>query len=792
MQFFIRGGALASVSMAALIAGAAHAADAPAPAQASGAQTDTAEIVVTAQKRTEKLQDIPVAAAVLTSNSIAQAHVTDISDINRVVPSVEIKGTFNGRVPYGIRGISTNANEGAIGLTSGVSIQVDGVPVPADSFAANTISDVSQLEVLKGPQATLGGRTASAGVINFVTYAPTTTPRLGLSAMATNDGEYRFDGHASGAIANGLTFAVSGYDSHTPYPVYNLTLRERSKADSWGLRGKLKWEVTANLDATLMAHYALSKSRGENFIPAYFTPGAYFFAPPAGLTQSVMFPGYSIDYGNTNYASPTQMGSRYQDIDGSFVVNWHLPGATVTSTTALFRENQHQTQDVFEGNVAWASIFEGFLYNIGAIPAALNQPFNNLQTAYGHVSQTTEELKIASDTHQTVSYILGAFYSDLTVDQSEYRNWTLNPLAKDNISTTQNYAVYGRATVNFTDRFDVVGGLRYNRDRIGWNLTEFFNPAQGIWGDGGFGQGGFNWNLHDSSSALVGDVALQYKPTRNVMGYASYTRGYKPRAFNTVHDFASAESTADAADLKAAQATAQEHINSFELGLKTSALGRHLTFNIDAFYTKYNGYQAQLYDNTTGLIATLVLANAQARTEGVEADATYVKGNTRANLSAAYIDAKFTSFPGAVCYPGQTAALGCTTANGSSTQDLTGASLPDSPKFKLTGSIEQTVPFDRFNLLVGGNVSYRGTAIMQADQNPETRQPGFALVDLNLGFQTKDERATLSLFVNNLTDHFYYSNMEDFFASATSANYVIGQPARDSHRYFGARLSYNY
>ena len=151
----------------------AIAVSAPAFAQNS----DTAEIIVTAQKRPEKLQQIPVAASVMSSESIAQQHVTDLSDINRVVPSVEIKGTFNGRVPYSIRGISTNANEGAIGLTSGVSIQVDGVPVPADSFAANTISDVAQLEVLKGPQATLGGRTASAGVINFVTFARRRIPR---------------------------------------------------------------------------------------------------------------------------------------------------------------------------------------------------------------------------------------------------------------------------------------------------------------------------------------------------------------------------------------------------------------------------------------------------------------------------------------------------------------------------------------------------------------------------------------------------------------------------------------
>ncbi|MDE1915324.1 MAG: TonB-dependent receptor [Sphingomonadales bacterium] len=751
---------------------------------------DTAEIVVTAQKRTERLQDIPVAAAVLSSASIAQNHVTDISDINRIVPSVEIKGTFNGRVPYGIRGISTNANEGAIGLTSGVSVQIDGVPVPADSFAANTVTDVQQLEVLKGPQATLGGRTASAGVINFVTYAPGEATHFGYNAMLTNDGEHHMDVHASGQIAPGLTGSISAYYQHTPYPVYNLTLKDYSRADSHGGRIKLKWQVSDAIDAQVMGHYALSESSGENFVPIYFTPGAYFFAAPVGLTQSVMFPGYDIKYGNTQYASHTIMGSRYEDKDGSLVVNYHLGnGSVLTSTTSLFRENQWQTQDVFEGNVAWATPFQTFLQTVGAIPAALNQPFDNLQTAYGYVNQTTEEVKLASDGARPFSYIAGFFYSDLKVNQSEYRNWTLNPLAKDNISTTTNYAIYARATARLGETLTLVGGMRYNWDRIGWNVTQFFAPANGIYGDGGYGQGGYAWNLKDSSSALVGDAAIQFKPVRDVMVYGSYTRGYKPRAFNTVHDFATPQSAPSATDLKFADATKRETIDSFELGLKSSLLDRHLTFNLAAYYTKYTNYQAQLFDNS-GLIAVLVLSNADARTQGVEADLTYVRGNTRFNLSGAFTDAKFTSFPGAVCYPGQSATQGCNASTNS--QDLTGKPLPSSPRFKLTGSLQQTVPTERFNLLLGSNVSWRSSTNMQADQNPQAVQPGFALVDVSVGFQNKAQTASLTFFVNNLTDHMYYTNMEDFFASATSANYVIGQPARDSHRYFGGRLSVNF
>ena len=789
MQKFAAAVARLSVSCAAIAV--AVPALAEAPAASSG--NDTAEITVTAQKRPEKLQQIPVAASVLTSDVVAQQHVVDLSDINRVVPSVEIKGTFNGRVPYGIRGISTNANEGTIGLTSGVNIQVDGIPVSADSFAANTVTDVSQLEVLKGPQATLGGRTASAGVINFVTYGPTNTLHYAINATQTNDGEHHLDARVSGPIANGLTGSATAYYQYTPYPVTNIADNSTSHGKSYGGRIKLKWDITDKLDAQVMGHYALSTSSGETFVPTYFTPGAVFFAPPVGLNQAVMFPGLNIAYGNSQYNAPEHMGSRYEDADGALVLNYHLGDTTITSTTSLFHENQNQSQLVFEAaNPDWASQFESFLVNVTGAPAFLNQPFVPVQTAFGHVNQTTEELKIASNAQNAFSYIAGAFYSDSTVNQYSYRNWTLNPLAQDNISTTQNYAIYARATEKFSDFLSVVGGLRYNWDKVGWTINQFFDPANGIYGSGGYGQGGFGWNLSHSSSALVGDFAVQLHPSRDVMTYASYTRGYKPSAYNTDHQFATAQNAAGASDLAASKPAASEHIDSFELGMKSTLLDRHLTFNVDAFYTKYSGYQAQLYDNSTGLIANLVLSNADAETKGLEADLTYVKGNTRANLSAAYIDAKFTNFTNGVCYPGQTAAQGCVTTNGTSSQNLTGASLPDSPKLKLTASVTQTIPLDRFNLLLGTNLSYRSSTLMQADQNPQANQPGFALVDMSLGFQSKDERATLTAFVNNLTNHFYYSNMEDFFASATNGNYVIGQPARDAKRYFGVRFAYKY
>ncbi|MDE2597782.1 MAG: TonB-dependent receptor [Sphingomonadales bacterium] len=794
---------LALLTTSALVAVAIAA---PVHAQEVSDGSETADIVVTAQKRTERLQEIPVAAAVLSNATVEQNHVTDLSDINRVVPSVEIKGTFNGRVPYGIRGISTNANEGAIGLTSGVSIQVDGVPVPADSFAANTVTDVAQLEVLKGPQATLGGRTASAGVINFVTNAPSDTLKGAFSATVTDDGEYRADGFVAGPISSTVSASLSAYGSHVRFPIENLTRNEKSNADSYGLRAKLKFALSEDFDATLMGHYALSKSRGENFVPVYFTPGATLFpfipftfdtngVPTSfGIPQSVAFPGYTIGYGNTKYASPVEMRSRYEDADGSLTLNFRTGGLTLSSLTSYFEEKQYQSQDVFESNVYFFDVLTH-----GNAPH-----FGDFQDMNGKVSQFTQEFKVATDPTQPINVLAGLFYSDMKVDQTGSRVWVANPTSKRNISVTKNFSAYARVTAELSEGIKAIAGLRYNHDKISWDLNQYFNPPAGQFQGCMFnGQatpptGAFpcHWVLADSSDAVVGDIALQAKIGGDAMVYASYTRGYKPKAFNTVHDFNSLQSAPAAADVPFTKATAQEHIDSFELGLKSSMLDRHMTFNLAAFYTKYNGYQAQIFDNSS-VIGVLVLANAGARTAGVEADLNYVQDNTRVSLSAAYIDAKFTQFKGATCFPTQTGAQGCIAG----AQDLSGKTLPASPKFKMNLSVSQTVPLSAFNLVLGGNLSARSDANLQANQNPQTRQAGFALVDLSLGFQTKDERASLTFFVNNLTNHYYLTNAEDFFSGATGTatlasfapgNYVIGQPARDARRYFGGRLNFKF
>ena len=168
----MRNGYIFATSAVLVLAGASKWSHALAETAAENAG-ELEEIVITAQKRTEKLQDVPVSAMVVSAQTLANANIADLSDLNNLVPSVQLNGTINGRVPTGIRGISSVSNEQNVGISSGVAINIDGVPVPSDSFAGNNVAGIQNVEVLLGPQSTLGGRTAASGLINLTTRGPT-------------------------------------------------------------------------------------------------------------------------------------------------------------------------------------------------------------------------------------------------------------------------------------------------------------------------------------------------------------------------------------------------------------------------------------------------------------------------------------------------------------------------------------------------------------------------------------------------------------------------------------------
>ena len=641
------------------------------------------EVIITAQKRSERLEDIPVAAQVVSSQALAAANVADLSDLNNLVPSVQFNGTINGRVPTGIRGISTVSSEGTVGISSGVAVMIDGVPVPSDSFDANNVMGIQSIEVLLGPQSTLGGRTAAAGVINLTTRGPTDSPYAFANSTVTTDREYRIEGFLSGPLINRVEGSLDAYRRTTPYPITNLTLNQTTTQDIYGARAKLKIAITDDLDLTLMGHDENTEGTGFNFTYIYITPGNTFLFPGSPFTQAVMLPGIKLSWRNLDYTSPvTTAGSTYRDTDYSAIVNYRLPGGyTLASTTAYTQENQHQVQDLFAVNEYYWTVLTG-------TPTTV---YNNTQQQITTVSQTSEELKILSPADQTFSWLSGFFYSDTTVNEHGLRTFPPAPVNNFVVPTTATYDLYARSTWKVTPSTSLITGMRFNHDVISYRIDQLAPPPA----------------YHSAASAanntLVGDIAFKQQLTGDVMSYVSYSRGYSPAAYNT-----SANLTSNASLVP----VSREDIDSFEMGIKGSYLDRRVIVNADVFDSIYRHYQIQSYSYTPGVLSPpLTLASAgRAQTRGLEIQADWLATpTTRLTFNGAYIDAKFTDYESAPCY-GTQPTIPITQLNaqppkglcgqltvagmpeGSPYQNVSGDTMPNAPKFKGILSIEQRVP----------------------------------------------------------------------------------------------------
>jgi iron complex outermembrane recepter protein len=730
------------------------------------------EIVITAQKRTEKLQDVPVSAMVLSAQALANANIADLSDLNNLVPSVQLNGTINGRVPTGVRGISSTSNEQTVGISSGVAINIDGVPVPSDSFAANNVAGIQNVEVLLGPQSTLGGRTAASGLINLTTRGPSAELEGFATTTVTDDGEYRVEGFLSGPLSDRVEGSLSVYKNTTPYPLTNLATGDKTTQDVSGGRAKLLWKITDDLDVTFMTRSELTQGKGFNFAYAYITPGHDLLFTPGPFPQSLMLPGITPSWNNLVYKSPvTTAGATHRDNDYSVILEDRLPGGyTLVSTTAFSEERQNQTQDLF-------AVDDFFWHTLTG-----QTVFYNTQSQTATVKQQSEEIKIVSPIDQAVSWLAGLYYSDVNVDETYVRALPPAGLDVHVVPDTKTYDAYGRATWKLTQTTSLVTGLRFNHDE----LADRYNQYVSV----GVSPPVFTSISSNSSNTVVGDVALKQQFADNVMGYLSYSRGYSPAAYNT-----SAVLTSNAPQAP----VGKESINSYELGVKGTYFDRTLTLNADVFDTIYTDYQIQSYAYAPGqLTPPLDLTSVgKAQTRGLEFSSEWLATPlTRFSLSAAYIDAKFETYDNAPCYGLQTAAQGCVTpTNGASpSQNVSGDTMPNSPKFKANLGVEQRVPLPGipYEVVLGGTYAYRSSAQMLPDQNPFAIQSGFGLLNLNAAIQTNDGKFSARIFVNNVANHHYFSDVEDFWSGPWNGNAVIGQPARDSVRYAGLKLSVSF
>jgi iron complex outermembrane receptor protein len=768
---------------------------APAPAAPAAAEPAPGDIVVTANKRSERLVSVPVAVTAVSNQTLSRLQINDTASLTRAVPSLSFQaGNGPGNSSFRIRGVGTQLF--SYGVESAVAVVVDGVVAPRQVQGFADLADMERIEVLRGPQGTLFGKNATAGVINIVTEAPTNHLTGHFDATIAEKGEYRVKGSVSGPITDNLKARVSGYYNDVGGFIYNAnTGKMENGYKSWGVRGKLQWDATSNLTFKLLADIAKNNADCCSRVPVSITTPAVQTLL-GGINASPTNRTVSNDDASF-YKTNTNIVSLQGDLN--------LGAATVTSITAFQRFTD---TDNFEPDQI-ASIPNRY---VGA--SAYSAWNNNLNhVAYSNWSQ---ELRIGSNGNSDFTYVAGVFYNHINLNRQQSRTrYTCSagasigsPCTGTSVSQSagmqgsyagDNIAGFGQIDWRAIGKLHVIAGLReqYETQSVtGQNYgaltsTDVTFPGSVI----------SSGTTHRNGSALTGKAGLRYEFNRNLQAYGSYTRGYK--AFALDIDIGTNFATQTG--------LAPEHVNAYELGLKWQAPGGKFDINTAVFRSDFTNLQVQaLVTDVVNNSFNTVLANAgKSRSQGFEVEANF-RPDSHFSLAAnfTYLDAKI-DVPGQTCGIQQQTGLTTYSANfpsntcyikqtGSTTSgaiiDVVGGQLPATPKYRVGFTPRWEHEIGNLTGSIMMPINYQSATSLSLNQDPLLQQKAYTLVDLTLGLAGPDKRWNVSFFIRNLFNQNYYSQLNHgtILATTTNATDLWANVNKDSRRYVGGTIGYRF
>jgi len=745
------------------------------PDAAADISTTLDTVLVTANKRVENVQEVPKQVLVVSAHMLDKSGVATISELGHLIPS--IGGMIDERTSTPpVRGISSFGT--TIGVQSQTGVVIDDIPQPAYSSLFKELADIQSIEVLPGPQSSLSGRNASAGLINVRTREPVDYFSAEAFFEHTSDRQQRFSAFMSGPLAQTLAFSVSAFSNEWDGHFRSSTETSGNRPRRWrgvdtqGVRGKLRWQPNARLTATLTGYTM------ENTSLITGDDGAYIFMDPAttisltdtrGRTFAEIYPGIPVGPYNTWTGNVANSTDDTRDHGGSLKLEYELDnGMRLMSISALTKASILRNTLVLH--------FDGF--------RAVNP--NYRYNIVDFITETkTQEIRLISPDGPRFDYVIGAIYSDEETDFPLQR-LGVGPANWRRAFDMQSAALFARGTWHAGTRDDVTIGLRYQDDRMGWGW-DFLPPVETASVPEFSASGG---NQYDFFSA---EASWRHALAQDVSVYATAARAESGQVYDL--GYARGARTSGVTPLDS------QKVTNLELGLKSQWLDRRLTVNANLFQAEYDHYQIrtrQLVSDPNVPIEFRLFTVGKVQTRGAELDMR-LRATQRldVNMGMAWVDAVIKDFPNAQCWIRQTQAQGCIplqggTGTATGQTNLRGNQMPHAPKFKLTGAANYFIPLERlpFDLELTGSYRWQSKVWFDYRGHPDMRQDGYGILNLSAALHDRNGRYTLSLFVNNVLDKNFYINMDD--NDFWSAPAYIGSYARDSFRYGGVNLRINF
>ena len=698
--------------------------------------------MVTAQKRAENIQDVPLSVSAYGAEMIERSGVQNLQELGARIPNFSIDASNNLRnTSVTVRGIGSSGSNP--GVEPSVGVFLDGVYQPSGGMVQGELLDIASVEVLRGPQGTLYGRNTPVGALNITTQAPSRSFDAKMRWGVGDPSMVYGSGYVTGPLSETLAGRISAWGRKRGGYDENLRTGERvNDFKGGGVRARLLWEPSDTLSVNLIGAYNEFSQNccvGEQIDPA----GPLGIATPAFLAAAAAtgYPFRNYD-DHDHVVDADDTGNDFvQQQDVSLQIQKTLPsGHVLTSITAY----GHWTNKVSISS--------------DALPADV---YNSPQRQENDV--WSQELRLASPAGERLEYMVGLFgyAQDLTYQQLATLGPGANrvfpasacggvapclPKAGDgNVSDfaqeTRSWAAFGTATFGVTERWSVTGGLRYSSDKKDAFINHYNLP------------GVSRAFASTSRDNLIGDVSrkedkltwsanTKYDLTDRVMVFATAATGFKSGGFNSRR-------------LNVGDPFAFEPENSttFEAGVKSELFDRRLVLNATLFRMTLKDFQESVLNPVTG--TGFVVGNAGEReVQGLEAD---FRARPTARLSLeggfSYTDAEFTDRPAGPCAMGQA-------PNGSrpNTCNYDGLRPANSPKWKGAVAAQYDQPLiDDLELSLRAEANYTGEQYLNSTLDPSSRQEAVTLVNLRATVSGDDRKWSVSAWVKNLTDESYYS-----------------------------------
>jgi len=699
----------------------------------ASAQEDTApiargleEIIVTAQKRSQSLQDIPISISAMTGESLADSGVDTQRLLSQTVPNFQVNniGLFSSIY---LRGVGTGyANAG---LEPSIATYFDDQYFSRGSAGMWSFSDVERVEVLKGPQGTLYGRNATGGAVRVISKAPTDYFEGRIAGSIGSFDHRGLEAMVSGPLAEGIRGRLvlqsdknDGFVRNTDRSRPNLNDRDQVFA-----RAKLEWDISDNLLMKLNGYYAKKKDYdGLAFMSIYETP--YQTGLAVGGT-----PGK--DFYSTSVALYPDREFEIRNYGVTLRFDYTLGNLTLSSITGYNDDKFSGPSDLDTTELELAAVF----------------------TRSATTEDFSQEFQVVSDYTGRFNFTSGLFLyqSEATYDYALRGDFiSESPIGSYDAVEIQSIAPYGEIYYDVTDKWKLTLGARYTYEEKKLADHQFFMA------DSFEGARSNRTILFDQPSntlyfkEFTPRAVLSFQPTDDVMLYASLSRGFKSGGYSTPHP---SPTLVDEVDT--------ETLDAFELGWKTSFAGR-VTFNGAIFHYDYKDLQVQLMDDT-GTNATSNAADAKIN--GIEADLMiYLTDQLQLGFGGGYLDAEYDSYAGVAnafcmdvpeCASGPLGGLGLL----SFPSDLSGRDMILAPDFSGYIRAAYQHPLPQGLGLISANILYSYSSSYDYTPDGFMSEPSKSLVSAGVKWHSADDRFELTLSGQNLTDKKYTLAKAPFF-----------------------------